>query len=40
MTSFTALEITRPRFTQFLNANNGFPTVEGNKRSTVYFLKG
>jgi DNA-binding protein H-NS len=37
---FTAAEITRPRFTQFLNANNGFLSIEGNKRSTVYFLKG
>ena len=37
---FTSAEITRPRFTQFLNANKGFLTVEGNKRSTVYFMKG
>jgi hypothetical protein len=37
---FTAAEITRPRFTQFLNANKGFLSIEGNKRSTVYFLKG
>jgi hypothetical protein len=36
---FTAAEITRPRFTQFLTANKGFLAIEGNKRSTVYFLK-
>ena len=36
---FTAAEITRPRFTQFLSTNKGFLTVEGNKRSTVYILK-
>jgi hypothetical protein len=35
---FKAANITRPRFTQFLSANKGFLTVEGNKRSTVYFL--
>jgi hypothetical protein len=35
---FDAAEITRPRFNAFLNANKGFLKVEGNKRSTVYFL--
>jgi hypothetical protein len=37
---FKAADITRPRFNQFLKATKGFLTVEGNKRSTVYFLKG
>jgi len=37
---FTAANITRPRFNQFLKANKGFLFIEGNKRSTVYFLKG
>ena len=36
---FTAANITRPRFNEFLKTSNGFLTVEGNKRSTVYFLK-
>jgi uncharacterized protein YyaL (SSP411 family) len=35
---FDAAEITRPSFNAFLNANKGFLKVEGNKRSTVYFL--
>ena len=35
---FDAAEITRPRFNAFLKANKGFLKVEGNKRSTVYFL--
>ena len=35
---FDAAEITRPRFNAFLNDNKGFLKVEGNKRSTVYFL--
>jgi len=36
---FKAADITRPRFNQFLKATKGFLAVEGNKRSTVYFLK-
>jgi hypothetical protein len=35
---FRAANITRPRFNSFLKANQGFLKVEGNKRSTVYFL--
>jgi uncharacterized protein YyaL (SSP411 family) len=35
---FDAAQITRPRFNAFLKANKGFLKVEGNKRSTVYFL--
>jgi len=35
---FDAAEITRPRFNAFLKDNKGFLKVEGNKRSTVYFL--
>ena len=35
---FDAAEITRPRFNAFLKANKEFLKVEGNKRSTVYFL--
>jgi len=37
---FTAANITRPRFNEFLKTSKGFLTIEGNKRSTVYFLKG
>jgi DNA polymerase/3'-5' exonuclease PolX len=36
---FKAADITRPRFNQFLKANKGFLSIEGNKRSTVYFIK-
>jgi hypothetical protein len=35
---FKSADITRPRFNQFLKANKGFLSIEGNKRSTVYFL--
>jgi len=35
---FKAANITRPRFNEFIKANQGFLKVEGNKRSTVYFL--
>ena len=35
---FKAANIIRPRFIKFLKANQGFLKVEGNKRSTVYFL--
>jgi len=35
---FSAAQITRPRFNEFLKANKGFLKVEGNKRSTKYFL--
>jgi len=35
---FKAAEITRPRFNAFLKAHKGVLKVEGNKRSTVYFL--
>ena len=35
---FKAAQISRPRFSAFLKANQGFLKVEGNKRSTVYFL--
>lgn len=37
---FKAADITRPRFNEFLKATKGFLSIEGNKRSTVYFLKG
>jgi hypothetical protein len=35
---FTAANITRPRFNEFLKTSKGFLTIEGNKRSTVYSL--
>ena len=35
---FKAAQISRPRFSAFLKANKDFLKVEGNKRSTVYFL--
>ena len=37
---FKSADITRPRFNQFLKATKGFLSIEGNKRSTVYYLKG
>ena len=37
---FKEIGITRPRFTAFLKANTGFLHIEGNKRSTLYSLKG
>ena len=37
---FKEVGLARPRFTAFLKANVGFITVEGNKRSTLYSLKG
>ena len=36
---FEDLAIARPRFSKFLDANPSFIATEGNKRSTVYFLK-
>ena len=35
---FKSAQISRPRFSAFLKANKDFLKVEGNKRSTVYFL--
>jgi hypothetical protein len=37
---FKEAGIERPRFTVFLKANMGYLTIEGNKRSTLYSLKG
>ena len=37
---FEAAEITRPRFTLFLQTNKDFLQIEGSKRSTTYSLKG
>ena len=37
---FNEAGLPRPRFTAFLKANTGFLHIEGNKRSTLYSLKG
>jgi hypothetical protein len=37
---FKEVGLARPRFTAFLKANSGFLHIEGNKRSTIYSLKG
>ena len=37
---FSVVGISRARLSQFIKANSGFLGTEGNKRSTVYFLKG
>ncbi len=37
---FKEVGLARPRFTAFLKANSGFLHIEGNKRSTLYSLKG
>jgi len=37
---FKEVGLARPRFTAFLKANKGFLHIEGNKRSTLYSLKG
>jgi len=37
---FKEVGLARPRFTAFLKANKGFLHIEGNKRSTLYTLKG
>ncbi|MCE9588129.1 MAG: hypothetical protein K8R57_07430 [Verrucomicrobia bacterium] len=37
---FKEVGLARPRFTAFLKASKGFLHIEGNKRSTLYSLKG
>ena len=37
---FKEVGLARPRFTAFLKANAGVLHIEGNKRSTLYSLKG
>jgi len=37
---FKEVGLARPRFAAFLKANQGFLHIEGNKRSTLYSLKG
>jgi len=37
---FKEVGLARPRFTAFIKANTGFLHIEGNKRSTLYSLKG
>jgi hypothetical protein len=37
---FKEVGLARPRFTAFIKANAGVLHIEGNKRSTLYSLKG
>jgi hypothetical protein len=37
---FNEVPLARPRFSAFLKSNNSFLQIEGNKRSTLYSLKG